>query len=195
MKTELNKLNETELLKLKADIDSQLEIIEQEKNERKITKTKMCDLTRGDKIFCIQYVDSLSKINFIGYCDIEQYIKYDKSDYHDIIVTHKTDVNKYIKYDETYNNDLQNRFIGFTTSLHENRSNKHYMLNFTPTTITLLTLKPETWEDDLIKGLTYKTKQRTIKHNKDMMTLINRIESFQSNKEIINKNIADKNIK
>jgi len=179
----INNFNESELLKLKTDINKQLKIIDKQlkiieidkidtikRKDSVKTKTKLCELTSNDRIFSIGVSNNLD-VYFMDYCDIRGYNDKTDSDYHDISVRHKT------------------KPYGISTSIHKDESEKHYFTSF-HSIICFFTLNPETWKEDLQESLIYKIKQEKKHLNEDIKNLKNQIKTIIKSEDKINDYVS-----
>lgn len=174
METKIDNLNKSDLLKLKSEIDKQLEVVEQDRLDtikRKDSvknKIKLCELTHNDRIFGIGLSSNNLEVYFMDYCDVRGYNDKTDSDYHDISVGHKT-----ISF-------------GISTSIHKERAEKHYVLFISCSIIYFFTLKPETWEEDLQESFEYQIKQRKKNFNREIKTLRKELNAIINDKNKIN---------
>jgi len=174
MNMNISNLNESELLKLKVDIDKQIEIIVQEKidsiNRSKNGKTKICELTNKDTIFGIEYSPHTNEIYKMKYFHIGNYTIVNNSDYHNISVG------------------------GLSTSIHKNYYNKHYFFVQCCYSLYFFTMKPETWENDLQYCLLHEISNLVDKYDKEISNLKYRILQITESKDKINEFIQNNKI-
>lgn len=168
----IDNYSKAELLNLKSDIDRQLEIVEQNEidsirgKESVRTKNKLSELTNKDKIFSILLWNKDNSVHDADWCDIES------CNGLRINISHKT------------------KSLGLSTSIGEEDANKHYYLLELYSTTHFLTMKPETWEEDLNEALKEKIVIRKQVFNKDIEKLKTRIKSAFKQKNKINLNLC-----
>jgi len=196
----IDNLTKEELLKLKSQIDYNLKNIEQDeidvinrKNSVK-NKTKLSQLTTNDRIFGIRIsgnkghslvestdeISSTWKVDIIDYCDITEYT--DKSrrggEWHRINISHLT------------------KPFGLGTSLSDEEVDKHYILSLCTSKNgydQFYTLKPETWETDIVEAYNKILEWRRKQYESDNSILSEKLHIYLKEKEKINNQIG-KNI-
>jgi len=165
-------LKKEELIKLKEDIDLELEFINNIKTNIKKSNEKniLSDLNQNDKILCICF--NGSKIHSMDYVKIS-FGKGTNPDYTQFSTTHDT------------------KSIGCSSSFKNDRMTNHCFLSDFLSCMYFFTLKPETWKDDLKIELELLIKSRKKNFDKDMKSIKNKVKDFINNNDevdlLINK--------
>ena len=195
----IDNLTKEELLKLKSQIDYNLKNIEQDeidvinrKNSVK-NKTKLSQLTTNDRIFGIRIsgnkghslvestdeISSTWKVDIIDYCNITEYTdKSRRGEWHRINISHPT------------------KPFGLGTSLSDEQVDKHYILSLCTSKNgydQFYTLKPETWETDIVEAYNEILECRRKQYESDNSILSEKLHIYLKEKEKINNQIG-KNI-
>ena len=195
----IDNLTKEELLKLKSQIDYNLKNIEQDeidvinrKNSVK-NKTKLSQLTTNDRIFGIRIsgnkghslvestdeISSTWKVDIIDYCNIKEYTdKSRRGEWHRINISHPT------------------KPFGLGTSLSDEQVDKHYILSLCTSKNgydQFYTLKPETWETDIVEAYNEILEWRRKQYESDNSILSEKLHIYLKEKEKINNQIG-KNI-
>jgi len=193
----IDNLTKEELLKLKSQIDYNLKNIEQDeidvinrKNSVK-NKTKLSQLTTNDRIFGIRIsgnkghslvestdeISSTWKVDIIDYCNITEYT--DKSgrggEWHRIKISHPT------------------KPFGLGKSLSDEEVDKHYILSLCTSKNgydQFYTLKPETWETDIVEAYNEILEWRRKQYESDNSILSEKLHIYLKEKEKINNQIG-----
>lgn len=141
-------MNKEELLEEKSkleknliDVNNKLNIIkinEEDEIKRKDSvknKTKLSQLTSNDIVFKISYVYWKKEVTWVGYVDVN-HCEYDEKDnYYTFGVNHKTEPE------------------GFSTGFPTKYGDKHCVLLDFTSSLYFITMKPETWEEDIKESL------------------------------------------
>lgn len=170
---DIKKLKKEELLKMRDEINSQLEYINKLKKEVKKSKEKasLLDLGKDDKIFCIIF--NGSNIHNMDYVKINFY-KQDKKDYvgwTNFSTKHST------------------KPMGCSSALKDKCMNNHFFLSEFTSSMRFFTLNPQSWKDDLSLELNRLIKSKEDNFNKDIVKFKDSIN------DLINCNDVDKFIK
>ena len=166
----LNKLKIDELLKLKKDIDAQIEHLDTLKKEIKVSKEKNClsDLVKGDNIFCI---------NFIG-------VRIFHMDYVKIEFTKVKELED-IEW-LTFLSDHKTKPMGCFSSIRKECMSNHCFLHETISSMYFFTLKPEHWRDDLKKEMERLELFKTNNFDNEITLFRNNIQNLIGTNEVDN---------
>lgn len=197
---DIEKLTKEELLQLKNKIEDNLKKIKQieidtfnRKNSVK-NKTKLSQLTINDRILgvgisgnkghsLVESTDEISstwKVDIIDYCNVTEYTdkKYrasDNSEWHRINISHPT------------------KPFGLGISLSDNEVDKHYILSLCTSKNgydQFYTLKPESWETDIVKAYSEMVEKRKSQYDSEMSILNDKLHIYLKEKEKINNYIG-----
>jgi hypothetical protein len=159
---EIDKLNKTELIRLKDLIDDRISTLDTLKEVSTISKGKnrLIDLQKGDKIFCVDFKGS--NLYHIDYVDIS----FHKDD--------REERKEWLNYSASHDT----KPMGCHSSLKEEKMYNHCFLVEFLSYIKFFTLKPETWEEDLEKEMQEKIILKNKIFNNDINTFTTLINSF-----------------
>lgn len=141
---DIKKLDKSELLNLKADIETQLEYIN--KVDRLKNKKNLSELTKDDEIYCINFNDS----------------KIYKHDFVKITTSECKHSDDWVKFSASSP-------MGCSASFHKDYLNKHYFLSlFSGNSMYFFTLKPENWKEDLKSASDFQIELRKQSFDKEI---------------------------
>lgn len=147
---DIKKLKKEELLKMKDEINSQLKYIDELKKDKESKKKpSLSDLSKNDKIFCINF--SGSKIHNMGWVKINFY---------------KKDQEDYIGWT---NFSTNHNTMGCSSSLKDECMDNHFFLSEFHSSFYFFTLKPQNWKEDLKSELIRLIKSKEEKFNKNIL--------------------------
>ena len=167
MEIDLKKLEREDLLKLKRDIENQLEFIDNFKNEIQLSKEKttLLDL-KNDKIFCISF--SGSKIHNVDYVKINFNKNKDKN-WTNFSTEHNT------------------KPMGCSSSVEDECMNNHCFLSeFSSNSFYFFTLKPENWKIDLKLEIERSVKLKKKYFNEDIKKFKRNMNTLIKNNDVDN---------
>jgi len=170
----LENLNRKELLKLKEDIELQIDFIDKLKSESQSSKDKvLSDLKKDDKIFCIVFYDST--IHNMDYVKINFYKKEGNENWLNFSTEHDT------------------LPMGCSSSIKNDYMDKHYFLSDFSSQWRFFTLKPENWKIDVKLAFDDIISSKREYFNKDVKKLKNNIKNLIKNNVNLRLDLKIKN--
>ena len=155
------------------DVNNKLNIIkkkEEDEIKRKDSvknKTKLSQLTSNDRVFKISYVFWKKEVTWAGYVDVN-HCKYDEEDdYYMFGVSHKIEPE------------------GFSNGFPTKYKDKHCVLLDFTSKLYFITMKPETWEEDMEESLKEYIATKKERYNKN-------IKNFKKHVGLMSKNYKHK---
>ena len=162
----LKKMNREELLKMKFDIEEQLNFVDSIKTEIKVSSEKNClsDLKKNDKIFVINFRDG--KIYHMDYVKIN-FSKSERDEYFNFSTEHDT------------------KPMGCSSVVSGECMSNHYFLSeFCSNIFYFFTLKPESWKDDLKSEIARLSKRKKEIFNKELKSFKTNVSALIQNNEV-----------
>ena len=186
--TDINKLNEEELVELKSQIDDRLKKLEADEKDlidKNKGKTKLSQLTISDRIFGIgvsgnsKTPDGISAnwdVHIIDYCRVIEYTDKSKrgNEWHRLSINHHKSP------------------FGISISLNDSDVDKPYLLNINTFSCgydSFFTLRPETWEADILSAYHEQIELRRKHHERDNQILMDKLNLFLREKDRINDKV------
>jgi hypothetical protein len=137
-------------------------------------KTKLSELTCNDSVFKVSYTYWRGEVTWAGYVDVAQ-CEPDKDGGYSFGVSHKT------------------RPEGFSSWFNDKYADKHCLLMDFSSSLYFITMKPETWEEDMKASLHEYIKIKEERFNKEIKKFKEQNKKMlNSYKEYIKKNENEK---